>query len=81
MIWCSPIYARILNTNFLEATNHGIMNSHVQHSLLSEELVTLLSEQATASCLMFRVVFWVIPDDGGSTHLWNVCRQSFYTAV
>jgi hypothetical protein len=22
-----------------------------------------------------------IPDDGGSTHLWNVGRQSFYTAV
>jgi hypothetical protein len=32
---------------------------------------------------MFRVVFWdiLIPDDGGSTHLWNVSRQSFYTAV
>jgi hypothetical protein len=24
---------------------------------------------------------WLIPDDGGSTHLWNVGRQSFYTAV
>jgi hypothetical protein len=23
----------------------------------------------------------LIPDDGGSTHLWNVVRQSFYTAV
>jgi hypothetical protein len=23
----------------------------------------------------------VIPDDGGSTHLWNVGRQSFYTVV
>jgi hypothetical protein len=23
----------------------------------------------------------LIPDDGGSTHLWNVDRQSFYTAV
>jgi hypothetical protein len=23
----------------------------------------------------------LIPDDGGSTHLWNVSRQSFYTAV
>jgi hypothetical protein len=23
----------------------------------------------------------IIPDDGGSTHLWNVGRQSFYTAV
>jgi hypothetical protein len=23
----------------------------------------------------------LIPDDGGSTHLWNVGRQSFYTAV
>jgi hypothetical protein len=22
-----------------------------------------------------------IPDDGGSTHLWNVGRQSFYMAV
>jgi hypothetical protein len=22
-----------------------------------------------------------LPDDGGSTHLWNVGRQSFYTAV
>jgi hypothetical protein len=32
---------------------------------------------------MFRVVFWVILpcDDGGSTHVWNVRRQSFYTAV
>jgi hypothetical protein len=24
---------------------------------------------------------YIIPDDGGSTHLWNVGRQSFYTAV
>jgi hypothetical protein len=39
--------------------------------------------------MMFRIVFWdilpckmiVIPDDGGSTHLWNVGRQTFYTAV
>jgi hypothetical protein len=23
----------------------------------------------------------IIPDDGGSTYLWNVGRQSFYTAV
>jgi hypothetical protein len=23
----------------------------------------------------------LIPDDGGSTHLWNIGRQSFYTAV
>jgi hypothetical protein len=23
----------------------------------------------------------IISDDGGSTHLWNVGRQSFYTAV
>jgi hypothetical protein len=31
---------------------------------------------------MFRVVFLdIIPDDGGSTHLLNVGRQSFYTAV
>jgi hypothetical protein len=30
---------------------------------------------------MFRAVFWVIRDDGGSTHLWNVSRQSIYTAV
>jgi hypothetical protein len=42
---------------------------------------------------MFRAVFWVIlpcrmivdrsliPDDGGSTHLLNVGRQSFYTEV
>jgi hypothetical protein len=38
---------------------------------------------------MFRAVFWVvlvrtasiITDDGGSTHLWNVGLQSFYTAV
>jgi hypothetical protein len=47
----------------------------------------------TAASVMFRVVFWDIlpckmippssgiPDDGGSTHLWNVGRQSFYTAV
>jgi hypothetical protein len=49
------------------------------------------------SCVrFFRAVFWVIlpcemivdrslglliPDDGGSTHLWNVGRQSFHTAV
>jgi hypothetical protein len=38
---------------------------------------------------IFRIVFWdvlpckniVDPDDGGSTYLWNVGRQSFYTAV
>jgi hypothetical protein len=41
-----------------------------------------------AASMMFRVVFWdilpcimIIPDDGGSTHLWNVGQQSFYTAV
>jgi hypothetical protein len=38
------------------------------------------------SALIFRLQysenFWsLIPDDGGSTHLWNVGRQSFYTAV
>jgi hypothetical protein len=27
------------------------------------------------------VILHLIPDDGGSTHLWNVGRQSFYTAV
>jgi hypothetical protein len=31
-------------------------------------------EYDVQSCLL-------IPDDGGSTHLWNVGRQSFYTAV
>jgi hypothetical protein len=37
---------------------------------------------------IFRVIWgkqspsmWDIPDDGGSTHLWNVGRQSIYTAV
>jgi hypothetical protein len=30
---------------------------------------------------MFRAVFWVVHHDGSSTHLWNVGRQSFYTAV
>jgi hypothetical protein len=42
-----------------------------------------------AASMMFRAVFWVvqpcklivIPDDGGSTHLWHVGRQSSYTAV
>jgi hypothetical protein len=29
--------------------------------------------------VLFRIVFW--DDDGGSTHLWNVCRQLFYTVV
>jgi hypothetical protein len=34
----------------------------------------------------FRFVFWDVlpchrPDDGGSTYLWNVGRQLFYTAV
>jgi hypothetical protein len=29
----------------------------------------------------FEARFYIIPDDGGSTHLWNVGRQSFYTAV
>jgi hypothetical protein len=43
----------------------------------------------TAASMMFRIVFWdvlpckmiVIPDDEGSTRLWNVGRQLFYTAV
>jgi len=37
----------------------------------------------TVASMMFRIVFWdiLIPDDGGSTHLRNVGRQSFYTAV
>jgi hypothetical protein len=37
----------------------------------------------TAASMKFRIVFWVvlIPDDGGSTYLWNVGRQLFYTAV
>jgi hypothetical protein len=31
---------------------------------------------------MFRVVFWdILPPSSGSTHLWNVGRQLFYTAV
>jgi hypothetical protein len=29
--------------------------------------------------MMFRISFW--DDDGGSTHLWNVGRELFYTAV
>jgi hypothetical protein len=42
---------------------------------------------STTTTTTFRVVFWdillckIIADDGGSTHLWNVGRQSFYTAV
>jgi hypothetical protein len=36
----------------------------------------------TAASMMFRIVFWdVLPDDGGSTYLWNVGRQLFYMAV
>jgi hypothetical protein len=30
---------------------------------------------------MFRIVYLDVPDDGGSTHLLNVGRQLFYTAV
>jgi hypothetical protein len=44
-------------------------------------LINVRFQVLTAACMMFRVVFWLIPDDGGSTHLWNVGRQSFYTAV
>jgi hypothetical protein len=42
----------------------------------------------TVASMTFRVVFWdilpckmIVPDDGGSTYLGNVGRQSFYTAV
>jgi hypothetical protein len=37
-------------------------------------------EYDVQSCLL-GYTEWLIPDDGGSTHLWNVGRQSFYTAV
>jgi hypothetical protein len=36
----------------------------------------------TAASMMFTAVFWaVLHHDGGSMHLWNVGRQSIYTAV
>jgi hypothetical protein len=38
----------------------------------------LISNLDCTSTMMFR---WLIPDDGGRTHLWNVGRQSSYTAV
>jgi hypothetical protein len=34
-------------------------------------------EYDVQSCLLG----YTAPDDGGSTHLWNVGRQSFYTVV
>jgi hypothetical protein len=34
-----------------------------------------------AYCLHHQGWLIIIPDDGGSTHLWNVGRQLFYTAV
>jgi hypothetical protein len=54
-----------------------------------------VSEMRTASIIPYFVIglgllrrhldkefnWIIIPDDGGSTHLWNVGRQSFYTAV
>jgi hypothetical protein len=51
---------------------HGRSMLHVRFQVL------------TAASMMFRIGFWdvlIIPDDGGSTHLWNVGRQLFYMAV
>jgi hypothetical protein len=50
-------------------------------------LIYVRFQVLTAASMMFRIVFWdvlswaLIPVDGGSTHLWNVGRQLFYTAV
>jgi hypothetical protein len=38
-------------------------------------------EYDVQNCLLGCTAGMIIPDDGGSTHLWNVGRQSFYTAV
>jgi hypothetical protein len=46
---------------------------------LKSHIVNLYGE-ATLHCIR-RFESSLIPDDGGSTHLWNVGRQSFYTAV
>jgi hypothetical protein len=50
--------------------------------------ILLISRQTQVSILgipwtqiPIKVEYWLIPDDGGSTYLWNVGRQLFYMAV
>jgi hypothetical protein len=47
--------------------------------LRSEKLAVAYSRNNNNNCLKFRIVFW--DDAGGSSYLWNVVRQLFYTAV
>jgi hypothetical protein len=58
------------------------------HILKTSVLETASLNRSELSSGLYCLVKWlstdvseVIPDDGGSTHLWNVGRQSFYTAV
>jgi hypothetical protein len=53
----------------------------------SVSTVSVRFQVLTAASMKFRIVFWdvlpckSIPDDAGSTYLWNVGRQLFYMAV
>jgi hypothetical protein len=69
---------------------HVVGNYNVS-SFINRDPSAVLSEDYSRfqHCFpLFRAVFWVVlpckmivPDDGGSTHLLNIGRQSFYTAV
>jgi hypothetical protein len=64
----------------------AVMTLYSRHDQLGMKHSNVNGRQEVKSS-MFRAVFWVvlpckmIPDDGGSTHLWKVGRQSFYTAL
>jgi hypothetical protein len=58
--------------------------SKPRDSILQTETTYVRFQVLMAASLMFRVVFrgaYCLHHDGGSTHLRNVGRQSFYTAV
>jgi hypothetical protein len=77
--------------NFLSSSYHHWWKGkpwHVNGKPLSQVRVVVCITQILNHCpspgacsLLKNNQLKEIPDDGGSTHLWNVGRQSFYTAV
>jgi hypothetical protein len=72
-----------LGGGFLRALREWISGFHDRLRTRPSSLFKLFgwSSISLASLISFDFLGSLIPDDGGSTHLWNVGRQSFYTAV
>jgi hypothetical protein len=80
---------------YTQQSYHGVIKYIFTQMLKHWKTSTCLGPMSPSSgntTELFRIVFWdvlpckitvetIIPDDGGSTYLWNVSRQLFYTAV